>query len=132
MFALMSKQASTTFTYTGGKYIVQEVYSTSSASMELSLGAPPPRMAFIIEELACTLTFCWATSWNIGCSTHRAFLGLDFFNQVLAVPGSGGEAGRSVGEGFVGAQRGESEAGHTLLRPERDVQLLNVFLSCCA
>ena len=32
--------------------------------MELSLGAPPPRIAFIMEELACTLTFCWATSWN--------------------------------------------------------------------
>jgi len=56
------KQASTTFTYSGCKYIVQVLYSTSSASMELSLGASPPRMEFIIEELACTLTFCWATS----------------------------------------------------------------------
>ena len=95
--------------------------------MELSLGAPPPRMAFIIEELACTRTFCWATSWNIKRSTQGAFLGLDFFNQVLAVPGSGGEAGRSVGEGFAGAQRGGSEADHTLLRPGRGVQLLKIF-----
>ena len=47
--------------------------------------------------------------------------------HMLAVPGSGGEAGRSVGEGFAGAQRGGSEAAHTLPQPGRGVPLLKYF-----
>ena len=62
----------------------------------------------------------------------RRFPWVVILNQVLAVPDSGGEADRSVGEGFAGAQRGESEADHTLLQPGRGVPLLNFFIMLCS
>ena len=44
-------------------YIRRPSHSTSSASMELSLTAGPRFiMLFIMLELACMRTFCWATS----------------------------------------------------------------------
>ena len=98
----------------------KKFYSTSSASMELSLGAPPPLMAFIMVELACTLTFCCATS----CKRARFSISRFPDYKVMILPSSEAGAGRSEGGESAGELREGNGVGRTQPRPKRDAQLL--------
>ena len=51
-------------------------------------------------------------------------------NIELNIPSSGAKAGRSVEEGFAGAQREENEVGHRLPQPGKGVPLLDGFARC--
>ena len=77
-------------------------------------------MAFIMVELACTLTFCWATS----CKRARLSQCYAPDYKVMILPGSEAGAGRSEGGESAGELREESGVDRTQPRPKRDAQLL--------
>ena len=56
---------------------------------------------------------------------QKELVPLVHLHQISTIPSSGAKAGRSVEEGFAGAQRGENEVGHRLPQPEKGVPLLD-------